>query len=304
MLATFPQGRAQQIIFFGTPEVAVGPMRALFDTGIPIGLVVTGQDKRRGRGSELSASPVKRAAVELGLRISHDISDAVMFASNNIGCLGVVVAFGHLFGADVISQIPLVNIHYSLLPRWRGAAPVERTMLSGDVAAGVSIMRIVEELDAGDIFAQDSLQLNDTESLGELRLKLEQLAQPLLVSGCLNGFGEATAQQGEVSFAKKITTDDLRIDFSKSAVFVSRQIRVGGAFCLFRGRRMKILDAHVVDNKGLVPSQIQVVGSEIFVGCAVGSLQLLTVQMEGKPLTPAASWSNGARPQVGECFDV
>lgn len=159
MLAALPKGRTERVIFFGTPEIAVGPLRALVAAGFVVDLVVTGIDKRRGRGSQTSPSPVKQAAIELQLPVTHDVTDAIALVTKNgangasvaDSCIGVVVAYGHIISTEALQVLPMINIHYSLLPRWRGAAPVERALLAGDEQAGVCIMQVVEQLDAGDI---------------------------------------------------------------------------------------------------------------------------------------------------------
>ncbi len=116
-----------KLVYLGTPEMAVPPLRALVDAGHEVVLVVTRVDKRRGRGSEVSPSPVKAAALELGLAVSHDVDDAVAAVQEHGAELGVVVAFGQIIKPHVLDVLPMVNLHFSLLPRWRGAAPVEPT---------------------------------------------------------------------------------------------------------------------------------------------------------------------------------
>ncbi|MFM8906722.1 MAG: formyltransferase family protein, partial [Actinomycetota bacterium] len=117
-----PTGGVRRIVYLGTPEMAVSPLRALVDAGVEVALVVTRADKRRGRGSALSPSPVKALALKLGLPVSHELDDA-----RKVGAaLGVVVAYGRIIPLTVLSQLPMINVHFSLLPRWRGAAPVER----------------------------------------------------------------------------------------------------------------------------------------------------------------------------------
>ncbi|MEY3482329.1 MAG: methionyl-tRNA formyltransferase, partial [Actinomycetota bacterium] len=124
-----PAGGARRIVYLGTPEIAVPPLRALVAAGVEIALVITRVDKRRGRGSALSPSPVKQAALELGLRVSHDLGDAVTVGAD----LGVVVAYGRIIPMSVLSKLPMINVLFSLLPRGRGAAPVDRALLAGDV---------------------------------------------------------------------------------------------------------------------------------------------------------------------------
>ena len=136
-----------RLVFLGTPDASVVPLRALADAGHHIALVVSQPDRRRGRGRQTSPSPVKAAALELGLPVTDDVDDALAVGAD----LGVVVAFGRLIRPHVLAALPMVNIHFSLLPRWRGAAPVERAILAGDARTGVDLMGVEEGLDTGAV---------------------------------------------------------------------------------------------------------------------------------------------------------
>ncbi|MGA1358221.1 MAG: methionyl-tRNA formyltransferase, partial [Ilumatobacteraceae bacterium] len=149
-LAALPTGAARRIVYLGTPEVAVSPLRALVAAGVDVALVITRVDKRRGRGGELSPSPVKRAAMDLGIPVSHRLEDALTVGAD----LGVVVAYGRIIPAAVLERLAMINVHFSLLPRWRGAAPVERALLAGDQETGICIMRVEEGLDTGVVYAR------------------------------------------------------------------------------------------------------------------------------------------------------
>lgn len=303
MLASLPLTRPRQIIFFGTPDVAVGPLRSLVASGIAVALVVTGTDKRRGRGATVSPSPVKKVALELGIPISHHVYDAIDLAMNQPETLGVVVAYGHIFSADALAILPMINIHYSLLPRWRGAAPVERAILEGDRETGVSIIQVAQQLDAGNVIAQVATNISQTETLAELRLRLEALAEPLLLEVCLNGVASSRPQEGEPLIARKISSSDVRLSFLGSAEHACRQIRVGGAFSYIKGKRLKVLAAELAPGLALGAGEIQLVNGDVMVGFGADSVHLQTVQLEGKPSSEASSWFNGARIRVGERFD-
>lgn len=290
-------GRADHVIFFGTPEVAVGPLEAIVAAGFVVDLVVTGVDKRRGRGLDTSPSPVKNAALGLGLTVSHDIDDAVKCAHSVEGSVvGVVVAYGHIISTDVLQQIAMINIHYSLLPRWRGAAPVERALLAGDEQTGVCIMQVVQQLDAGDICARASTPIDKSDTVATLRQRLETIAQPLLIHVLTDGVGRPFAQQGAVVMASKITSVDLEIDWSQDASVIDRQIRVGGAFTSFNGKRLKIHRAQIgAVTVSRVPGALSVVQGAVVVSCSVGSIVLIQVQQEGKPRIDSDDWVQGAR---------
>jgi len=139
-----------RLVYLGTPDMAVPPLRALHDAGHDIALVVSGADKRRGRGGATSPSPVKAVALELGLPVTADPDDVLAVAAD----LGVVVAYGRIIRPHVLAHLPMVNLHFSLLPRWRGAAPVERAILAGDDRTGVCVMAVEETLDTGGVYAR------------------------------------------------------------------------------------------------------------------------------------------------------
>ncbi|MFP5327603.1 MAG: methionyl-tRNA formyltransferase, partial [Acidimicrobiia bacterium] len=153
------------------------PLRALVENGHDVRLVVTQADKRRGRGSATTPSPVKAAALELGLPVSHTVDDVLGTGAE----LGVVVAFGRLIKPHVLERIPMVNLHFSLLPRWRGAAPVERAILAGDRETGVCLMKLEEGLDTGPVYAVERTPIGEDESAEELRARLVEIGTAMLV---------------------------------------------------------------------------------------------------------------------------
>ncbi len=291
-LAPLPRERAKRIVYIGTPEIAVPPLRALVAAGFDVELVVTGVDKRRGRGSQTTANPVKTAAVELGIPVSHDINDVLQLDSD--GLLGVVVAFGNIISQKILQHAPMINIHYSALPRWRGAAPVERAILSGDATTAVCIIQVAEQLDAGDVLASSPCVIQEDDSVETLRNRLGQLALPLLIDICSNGVREQISQTGEVVVARKISAQDLAIHWSSDAEQILRQIRVGNAFTFFDGKRFKIHEA-TQSSVSLPIGTIAVRDGNVLVGSQKGSVQLTTVQPEGKPRVLAKDWARGAR---------
>ena len=273
-----------KLVYLGTPEMAVPPLRALVDHGHEVVLVVTRADKRRGRGSAMSPSPVKAAALELGLRVSHSVDDVVAVVHDDAVELGVVVAFGQIIKPHVLDVLPMVNLHFSLLPRWRGAAPVERALLAGDDVTGVCVMAVEEGLDTGGVYARSEVTIGAETTASELRSELVDVGTTLLVETLARPLGEwidhPEPQAGEITYAAKFTSDDFEIDWSLPAPDVHRLIRVGGAWTTFRGKRLKILQARLVDDR-VVP---------------------VTVQPEGKPAMAFEAWRNGARPAADELF--
>src|SRR6056297_1619209 len=169
-----------KLVYLGTPEMAVPPLRALVGAGHEIVRVVTRVDKKRGRGGAVSPSPIKAAAIELGLPVSHDpddVLDAVALGAE----LGVVVAYGRIIEPHLLEVLPMVNLHFSLLPRWRGAAPVERAILAGDARTGVGVMRVEEGLDTGGIHAERVVPIGPEATAVELRAELVEVGTELLV---------------------------------------------------------------------------------------------------------------------------
>jgi len=282
-----------RLAFLGTPEVAAGTLRALADAGHDVRIVVTRPDTRRGRGTEMSASPVKRAAEQLGLAVTHTPADVMSSGAE----LGVVVAYGRLVKPDVLAVVPMVNVHFSLLPRWRGAAPVERAILAGDPETGVCLMELEEGLDTGPVYARTVTPIGAEETADGLRQRLGEIGTELLLKNLSVGLGAPDPQVGEPTYASKITPDELRLDFERAAEFCSRVVRVGRAWTTWRGKRLIVHRSRVLgEEQELSPGQIQ--GNRV--GTAEGALELLVVQPEGKPPMDGAAWARGARPQPGE----
>ena len=277
-LAPMPSGVPRRIVYAGTPQIAVGPLLALHAAGFEVVAVLTGVDKRRGRGGEAAPSPVKLAARELGLSVIHDVAGLVDHAGPDT--LGVVVAYGSLIPTGVLSVLPMVNAHYSLLPRWRGAAPVERAILAGDATTGVCIMRVVDELDAGEVFARRELSIGDHETADELRGRLDAVAQDLLVTTLRRGEWVGQPQEGDVVYARKILTIDRRMT-CEDAQREARRIRIGGAFVIVGGRRMRVLAGSAVDSKS-ANRTMTLENGKVVLGCLRGSIVCHVVQPEGR----------------------
>ncbi len=308
-LAPMPANGASSIIYLGTPEIAVAPLQALVAAGCNIQLVITRPDTRRGRGKQTSACPVKQAALELGLRVSDSLEDLVVMSAQNPNLLGVVIAYGAIIPMDILSVVPMINVHFSLLPRWRGAAPVERAILAGDAKTGVCIMRIVEGLDQGEVYSRSEVSISATDTLESLRKTLVDSSLPLLISAVKNGVGHGVDQTGEVSYAKKISADELRIDWSTSAVQIDRLIRVGGAYTNIAGKRIKIVSAKISPNissnisANQTPGAVSVISKhECEVATSDGVISLTEVQPEGKSVMTVEVWLNGARIETGAVF--
>ncbi len=267
----------RRLAYLGTPQMAVPPLRALVEAGHEIAIVVTRADKRRGRGGELSPSPVKAAAMELELPVSHQVDDMLGKGIE----LGVVVAFGQIIKPHVLAEVPMVNIHFSLLPRWRGAAPVERALLAGDTETGTCLMAVEEGLDTGGVYDEVRLPIGPRATADELRRDLVELGTEQLVR-CLAGpLPTPVAQVGEPVYAAKIKPEELRIDWRRPAVELDRLVRLGGAWTTFRGKRVKVLAADLTADQ----------------------LEPTRVQPEGKGPMNASDFLRGVRPEPGETWE-
>jgi methionyl-tRNA formyltransferase len=273
----------------------VPPLRALVDAGHEVRIVVTQADKRRGRGSATTPSPVKAAAHALGLPTSHRVDDVL---DSDVE-LGVVVAFGRLIKPHVLEQVPMINVHFSLLPRWRGAAPVERAILAGDDLTGVGIMQLEEGLDTGPLFAEIEVPIGPEETADELRARLVDAGTALLVDTLSRPLGDAIPQAGDATYASKIDPSELEIDWKRGAADVHRLTRIGRAWTTFRERRLQIVRARLSSNDaaGAPPGAL----SATHVMCGDGhAIELVTVKPEGRAEQDARAWLNGARPRPGE----
>ena len=279
----------RRLVYFGTPELAVAPLRALCEAGFEVTLAVTGPDRRRRRRGAAEPTAVSRAATGLGIPVTHRPEDAVGAAGDADGA--VVVAYGRLIGADVLDVLPAVNVHFSLLPRWRGAAPMERAILAGDDSTGVSLMALTETLDAGPLYAQSATPIGADETLAELRDRLVALSCPLLVDLLRNRPSAAVPQVGEVTWADKITDEDLRLDWDRPAIELQRQVRLGRAWTTLDGERFRVLRATVVPGQKGSPGVLE----GLVVGTGSGGLLLAEVQAAGRRALPAGEWQKGAR---------
>jgi methionyl-tRNA formyltransferase len=299
-----------RIVFLGTPEAAVEPLRTLVSAGHDVALVVTRADKRRGRGSTLVPSPVKAAATDLGLAVTDKLQDAPDAGAE----LGVVVAYGRIVPADVLEQLPMVNLHFSKLPRWRGAAPVERALLAGDAITGVCLMAVDVGLDTGDVYAEEDTAIDESESAEELRGRLVGIGTRLLevhLAGGLAGLPIPHPQVGEPTYAEKIRPEELQLHWDADALQLHRVVRLGRAWTTFRGKRLRVLRASPVpptDDEGetAVPEGAgpgTLDGVEVIAGEAT-RLRLITVQPEGRQPMDAADWLRGVRPEPGERLGV
>lgn len=297
-----------RIVFGGTPDVAIPSLDALADSRHELVAVVTRPDAPSGRGKKLTASPVAHRAAALGIEVlkperPRDEAFVTRLTELAPDCCPVV-AYGALLPQRVL-DIPRhgwVNLHFSLLPAWRGAAPVQHAILAGDQATGATTFRIVLELDAGPIFATVTEPIRPDDTAGDLLHRLSLSGARLLVDtldGIQDGTLAATPQpetDAQVSYASKINVEDARIDWTQSAEVLDRLIRAcapaPGAWTTFRGERLKINSALISDTV-LAPGTLQISKRAVRVGTATEALELGEIQAQGKKPMAAADWARG-----------
>jgi methionyl-tRNA formyltransferase len=292
-----------RIVFLGTPSDAVPPLQALVAGGHDVAFVVTQPDRRRSRGKGSEPSPVRVAAEALGLDVrtpekAREIVDETRESSAQVG---VVVAFGQLLPTALLEVLPLgfVNLHFSLLPRWRGAAPVERALLAGDTETGVCLMQLEAGLDTGPVYATARVPIADDETAGELRARLVDVGTQLLIEHLpAVADAEPVPQVGEPTYADKLTVEEFELDPARAAADLARIVRAGnprpGAWMRVGGKRVKVWRAHPdVDSAAAgEPGTITAGGALV---TADGTLALDEVQPEGKRAMAGAAWRAGLR---------
>jgi methionyl-tRNA formyltransferase len=288
------------VVYLGTPDAAVPPLRALVDAGHDVALVVTQPDKRRSRRGTSDPSPVKQAAEELGLRVitPNKGREAIDDVATSGAEIGVVVAFGQLLPVALLEALPLgfVNVHFSLLPRWRGAAPVERAILAGDSETGVCLMRVEAGLDTGPVYACARTPIESTDTAGTLRARLVTLGTQLLIEHLPRVGDETPApQEGDETYAEKLTIDEFRLDPARPARALERVVRAGdprpGAWLRAAGHRYKVFGATATESRTLARG---VLGDE-GLGTTEGCLQIAEIQPEGKRRMRWEEWRRGHR---------
>ena len=281
-----------RLAFLGTPEAAVPSLRALVDAGHDVVLVITRPDRKRGRGGRLSPSPVKECANELGLTVSHRLNDLDDVDVER----GVVVAFGRLISSDALERVPMLNVHYSLLPRWRGAAPVERAILAGDEETGVSIMTLEADLDTGPVHLQRRVAI-DAKSLEVLLSELADLGADALLEVLATPelLANARAQEGDVTYATKLSKEDFHLASSYSASHLLRIIRLGQAFTMVNGRRLLVQSAALYEGDAVAAGSVTRREGHVVLGAHDGAIAIEQVRPESGKSMNANAWWAGAR---------
>ena len=297
-----------RLVFAGTPSVAVSSLIALLDTEHEIVAVITREDAPLGRKRVLTPSPVAKAAEERGIpvlkvnRLTESTAEAVRALDAD---LGVIVAYGGLLREPLLStpRLGWINLHFSLLPAWRGAAPVQRSLIAGDTVTGASVFQLVPELDAGDVFGTVEHMVSPTVTAGGMLDELAVVGSELLVS-IVDSIGRdaatAVPQTGEVTLAPKLTLEDGRLDWSQPADVLYNRFRgvtpEPGAHTTIGGARFKVLETRPRPDVTLEPGVLALVEKTVLIGTGSTALELVTIQPAGKAAMRASDWWRGLGP--------
>lgn len=311
----------KSIIFFGTSDFAVPSLKALYHNNYDIRLVVTQPDQAKGRGQKLSSPPVKLLAEQLGLNFIQleIIKDEKFYAylKSLSSDVIVVVAYGKILPQDILIIPPFkcINVHASLLPKYRGAAPIQWTIMGGDEFAGVTIMFMNERMDEGDILFQEKIRLKGTETAPELSDTLSGIGADLLVK-TLKGLEKneivpIAQDHSAATYAPKIKKEHGLIDWNKNALFISRMVRAfqpwPSAYTSYNNKLIKIWDAETCKDDSLtymsVATIVKITKDFIVVQCGENSfLKINKLQIEGKNILSTKDFLSGNKMIVGEKF--
>ncbi len=295
--------KSLRIAFMGTPDFAVPALQALHEAGHEIAAVYSQPPRRAGRGKKLSPSPVQRLAEDLGIEVRTPVSlkseeEQAAFAALDLD-VAVVAAYGLILPQAILDapKMGCLNIHGSLLPRWRGAAPVQRAILAGDEKTGITIMQMEAGLDTGPMLLKSTTPV-DGKTAGELTGELARTGAELMVQYLASPADYPAEVQDDdlATYARKIEKPEARLDLAQSAAQVERQIRaftpVPGAFFEYEANRYKILAAQVRDAAGTPGETLD---NQLLIGCGTGSIQPEVIQKAGKPAMDLKAFLNGTK---------
>ena len=296
-----------RIIFAGTPDFSVPPLRALIESEHEVVAVYTQPDRPAGRGRKVAVSPVKEVAVDAGIAVEQplnfkDPADVATLAAYNADLM-VVVAYGLLLPTSVLDapRLGCVNIHASILPRWRGAAPIQRAIQEGDEESGVTIMQMEAGLDTGPMFLIERLPIKDDETGGSLHDKLSDLGAEALMKalpGIADGSLKPEPQDDEQSnYARKLSKSEAAIDWNRPAVEIERQVRAFNpwpvAYAQYENAHMRVWNAEAISGVGSTPGTVMSATRDgIDVATADGLLRITHLQMPGKRAMSAQDFIN------------
>jgi methionyl-tRNA formyltransferase len=312
-----------RVLFFGTPTFAVPSLEALAHTaGVQIAAVITQPDRPAGRGAKIQAPPVKEAAIARGIPVLQPTSVRKEFQElreqlEQYGPydVGVVIAFGQILPRAMLDypRAGCINVHASLLPRWRGAAPIQRALLAGDKETGVCLMRMEEGLDTGGVFSHSSTPISEEDTFGSLHDRLSQLGATLLaqdINKIVSGEISSTPQPDEgVTYASKISSTEGELNWSLSAYEIGLVIRgmspFPGAATRLAGKRLKILFGHPsrTEIHGRPGEVLAAHGDRLEIACGKGAFVISELQLEGKRRMSASEFLRGTSIAVGSILE-
>lgn len=309
-----------RIVFMGTPDFAVPSLRGLAAAGYEVAAVVSQPDRPKGRKKQLAPTPVKEAAQELGIPVLQPVRmrspEAVEAVAAYAPDLIVTAAYGQILPRAVLDlpRLGCINVHGSLLPKYRGGAPIQRAIMNGENVTGVTIMYMAEGLDTGDMISRVEVPIGPEDTAGSMFEKLSEAGAELLLRTLpllAEGKADRVPQDdAEATYAKNLTRDDERIDWQRSAQALVDQVRglvpAAGAFTTWNGEVFKLWKCRVADGpaaSGARPGELlSASGGRLLVQTGSGVLELLEVQPAGKKAMPAPQWLNGTRPAAGAAF--
>lgn len=304
-----------KVIFAGTPDFAAAALKAIAAAGFEIPLVLTQPDRPKGRGMQLAPSPVKQAALELGLRVAQpeklrNNAEALQMLKEVEADVMVVAAYGLILPQDVLDtpRHGCLNIHASLLPRWRGAAPIQRAIEVGDAETGVCIMQMDIGLDTGDVVSEHRYTIQPTDTANEVHDALMNLGAAAIVADLQQLKAESrlkSVKQPEegVTYAQKLSKEEARIDWNESAAVIERKIRafnpVPAAWVEYQGKPMKIWRAEAVAQQGRAGEVLSCSADGLVVACGENALKITELQPSGSKRMPIAAFAAGHKIEVG-----
>jgi methionyl-tRNA formyltransferase len=305
-----------RVLFWGTPEFASPPLRALIGEGFEVVGVVTQPDKPQGRSREIIPSPVKEIAIEEEIPVFQPKNardpELVETLEKLKPDISIVVAYGHILPQKIIDLPPMgtLNIHASLLPALRGAGPIQAAIHQGLTETGVSVMRVVPALDAGPVLLQARTQIFDDETFGELQVRLSELGALTLIEALtlvsLGKAKETIQDDSRATYAPKVTRESSRINWKDSALEVSRLIRASdpkpGAFTETPRGEVKMFGPKVMDGIKGKPGEVLKTTGELVIACGIDAIRISHVQPSGKSRMTAHDWARGRGTKVGDRY--
>ena len=304
-----------KVIFAGTPDFAAAALKAIAAAGFEIPLVLTQPDRPKGRGMQLAPSPVKQAALELGLRVAQpeklrNNAEALQMLKEVEADVMVVAAYGLILPQDVLDtpKHGCLNIHASLLPRWRGAAPIQRAIEAGDAETGVCIMQMDIGLDTGDVVSEHCYAIQPTDTANEVHDALMSLGAAAIVADLqqlkAEGRLKSVKQPEEgVTYAQKLSKEEARINWNESAAVIERKIRafnpIPAAWVEYQGKPMKIWRAEVVAQQGRAGEVLSCSSDGLIVACGENALKITQLQPSGGKRMDIAAFAAGHTVEAG-----